>query len=381
MPRSRKAPLFELGGSWIAREPGRDGFWRFWNDPGAGRVRRSRLAADDLEAAKIELARLVVTAGEKTPDSLLAAVLAAYHEARTDHLPSAKAARIASRKVLAFLRPGATVADWTEARVKAFAAAEIGAGLSHAYVSRTLSVIAAAFRHARLTPPPYSLAWVHAAVPGGKAPRRVPIPTDAEIARLLSAPVPEPLFRWMLISLATGCRPEAALDLGPDQRRDGLLDLNPPGRKQTKKWRPIVREPGALTAALNAWDAPGEAEGRPGRYVAYASVESVQTALQRASEGLGIKVSAYSLRHKVTSVLRRAKREGVTEDGIAAQIGHKRANVRVTSGYGEFDPDYLDAESRALDRWLQGLGYSRRNPANQNEREARSGRFIRKSWA
>jgi len=40
-----------------------------------------------------------------------------------------------------------------------------------------------------------------------KAARRVFIPTDDDLARILALPVAEDLWRWEIISLLTGARP------------------------------------------------------------------------------------------------------------------------------------------------------------------------------
>lgn len=375
MPRPRKAPLFELGGQWLAREPGRTGFWRFWYDAGTQKVRRQRLGGLDLEAAKLELAQHVLRAEAPRRSSPLAAVMLRYHEERSDKVRSAKMARAASRKALAFFGADAAVCDLTEQRQASFVVRLAEEGASLGYIARIVGVIAAGIAHARIADAPIFTAktWIARHAPGAAPPRRAALPTDADIEAALSAEIPEPLFRWLLISLATGARPEAALDLAPGQRRDGLLALNPPGRAQNKKHRPTVREPAALTPWLDRWEADGST-ALYGRYVAYSGVSAVQTALARLKEATGLRLTAYSLRHKVTTVLRRAKRKGVTEDGIAVQLGHKRPDVRVTGEYGEFDPDYLCAEAEALDAWISGLAFVRHEP--EARRRTETGRFT-----
>lgn len=374
MPRPRKAPLFELGGQWIAREPGRDGFWRFWYDARTQRVRRERLGSSDLEKAKIELAQAVLKAETPSWASPLAAIMTRYHEEHSDHIRSAKMARAASRKALAFYGAAALVSDLTEDRQAEFVKHLASEGASSGYIARILGVIAAGVAHCRIGGMEVftSKAWIAKHAPKAAPPRKVAIPSDRDIERALSAEIPEPLFRWMLISLATGARPEAAMDLSPKQRADGLLALNPPGRAQNKKFRPQVREPAFLTPYLDQWEKDATL-AIYGRYVAYGAVSGVQTALDRLHEAGGPRLSAYSIRHKVTTVLRRAKRHGVTEDDIAVQLGHKRPDVRMTGEYGEFDPDYLDAVVKALDAWLGGLKFQRTAPAEKARHE--NGRF------
>jgi integrase len=278
--------------------------------------------------------------------------------------------------MLAFWGDTVRVRAITEAKQKEFAQSAIAKGNSLSYVSRNLSVLAAALAHAGID---------HKIIFGKrqmmdrwalqpKAARRVFIPTDDDMGRLLALPVVEDFWRWEIISLLTGARPEAALGLTPAQReRDsGLLHLNPPGRTQTKKYRPSIREPKALAAWLDIWELQMRAakrkrlqipENEPvdvsaDPYCGYASLESVQTAIERLRGKNTHKtvklphLSAYSFRHKVATVLRKAR---LSEDEIGTQLGHRREAARTTAGYGEWNPDYLARAAAALNAWLVRL--------------------------
>ncbi len=87
-------------------------------------------------------------------------------------------------------------------------------------------------------------------------------------------------------------------------------------------------------------------------YCGYTSLEAVKTALDRqmAIEGVNLpRLTIYSFRHKVTTVLRWAKAtHGVTED-ISAQLGHRRPHLRTTAGYGEWDPSYIKSTAAAIE--------------------------------
>ena len=378
MPRPRKAPLFELGGQWIAHEPGSPYLHRYWTEPGSRRTRRESLCTKDLEAAKRLLAEIVIKGAPKTPTALLSAVMLDYFEKRTDKLPSAKHARHACRLMLECWGDTIRAGAISEAKQKDFAEKSIAKGHSLSYVSRNLSVLAAAFAHAKLeievTSGKSKMRERWALQP--KPPKKAFIPNDDELARILMLEeVSEDFWRWQIISLATGARPEAALELTPTQRnRDaGLTDLNPSWRPQTKKYRPTVREPKMLTAWLDRWEADmldaarkrdpdgPEPDISNVPYVGYTSVESVQTAIERFRGGKASntkktahvpKLSAYSYRHKVATVLRKAK---LSEDEIGQQLGHRRPDARVTAGYGEWDPDYLTGVAAALDAWFVRL--------------------------
>lgn len=362
--RKRSRPLFELGGQWIAREPGRASLYRFWTDRGTNRSRRASLGTDDLERAKIRLAEIVLSHGQAAPSAPLAIVLKSYFEAHTDRLPSAQAARAAGKLMLAFWGETAKLSDLTEDAQKRFAAWSVGRGHSLAYVARNLGVLAAAAAHAKVR---LSVVSSEAAIrdrwrlADAKPARRAYVPTDAELAHLLRTKMPEDLRRWLLISMATGCRPAAAVELSPGQRQRAarLIDLNPHGRSQTKKHRPVVREPRALTRALDRWEAE-DLDLHGGRYCGYASVASVQTAIDRIRDAAGMpRLTAYSVRHKVVTVLRAA---GVPADQIALQVGHRRPDTRITGSYGEWSPDYLREAADALDAWLRKVQKLAANP-------------------
>jgi hypothetical protein len=70
------------------------------------------------------------------------------------------------------------------------------------------------------------------------------IPSFEELASLLDTKCGELLRRYDIIALNTWSRPEAIADINIRQQVDfqnGLLDLNPPSRRQSKKQRPVIR--------------------------------------------------------------------------------------------------------------------------------------------
>lgn len=377
MPRPRKHAIFELGGQWIGREGKSPFFHRFWTEPGSGRTRRASLGTADIEAAKRTLAEIVIANAPKSKSSPLSVVLERYFEERSDALPSADNARLAGRTLLSFFGAAVRVEALTEARQREFAKVSAAKGHSFAYISRNLSVLSAAMNHSKLE---YEFIRKDTLRKWGikELPRKAFVPTDDQLAALLSLDLTEDFRRWLIVALLTGARPEAVLDLTPAarNREAGLLDLNPEGRAQNKKHRPIVREPRALTAWLDCWESRngndndsdlgfhndwcGDISDRGGsvvHYCAYGSVESVQSAIEGYRGGKNAntrnavklpRLSAYSARHKVATVLRSA---GIPEDQIARQLGHKRDDVRVTAAYGEYAPDYLKPCADALDAW------------------------------
>lgn len=365
MPRPRARNLFELGGQWIAEEPGRPGLYRFWNDPGNGRTRRASLGTADLEIAKKRLAEVIVNGATKTNDSHLTVVLENYFIAKTDHLTSKHSARNAGRLMLECWGALAKVRSITLERQKKFVAWSFERNHAVSTVSRNLGVLAAALSHAKLTVEViYNEGAILSTWPEfkPKPARKIFEPSDEELARLLAAEMPENLRRWIMNSMATGGRPEAVLNLVPASRvRDlGLIDLNPEGRRQNKKYRPTVRELALQTRWLDEWQreaakAAKRGEERPPQYCGYASVDSIDTALRRLCVKPEVNLpflSVYSFRHRVASVLRASKKPRVPGEQISYQLGHRRPGDRTTRGYGAYGPEYLDEAARALNAWI-----------------------------
>lgn len=366
MPRPRAKPLFELGDQWVANDPDSSNLYRFWTEPGSGRTRRASLGTADLRQAKLRLAEIILKGAPQTPDAPLSIVLERYYEDHTDKLASGKVARGHGRKLLTFLGATARVKALTEAKQKEFVEDCIGQGLKLSYAARIMVTLSAAIAHAKIKEPEilYSESamvakWKLASAPVDKA----YIPTDDECATLIIAAMPERLRRWLIIEAMTGGRPQAGIDLAPGQRdrESGIVDLNPPKRAQNKKFRAKVRAGRCLSVMLTKWEREG-LDGFGGRYCGYATVEGVKTALQKLAAATKIPVSTYSFRQKVATVLRRSRAPRVPEDQISQLLGHQRPNLRVTAGYGEWDPQYQQEAALALDKWfvkIRALAYKK----------------------
>ena len=164
-----------------------------------------------------------------------------------------------------------------------------------------------------------------------------------ELARLL-CDAPDHLRLMLMILIGTACRPEAALELTGAQLDfdDRLIDLNPRGRAQTKKFRPVVKMPDTLATVLA--NAPSGRlvifQGRPVK-----KINKAWRGMRKAAE-LDEEVNPYSIRHTVARWMRQ---EGVPAWEVAAQLGHKSRDYRTTELYAAFDPAYLENAVRAID--------------------------------
>lgn len=151
---------------------------------------------------------------------------------------------------------------------------------------------------------------------------------------------------YVLLGLYTMARPAAILELTWDRVdfERGTADLNPGGRRQTRKRRPVVAlHPEALEALKTAY------KGRQSDYVIERGakpVKSLKKAFQAASERSGIDATPYTLRH--TGAVWAAE-GGVTMDELAQFMGHTDA-ATTAKHYARFSPGYLRRVANAVQR-------------------------------
>lgn len=151
---------------------------------------------------------------------------------------------------------------------------------------------------------------------------------------------------YVLLGLYTMARPSAILELTWDRvdfnRR--LIDLNPAGRRQTAKRRPVVKMNDELHDAL--------AEAYKARQIANViergaqPVANIKKSFQAASERSGIHVTPYMLRH--TGAVWAAE-EGISMAALAQFMGHDDDST-TQKHYARFSPDYLVNVANAVQR-------------------------------
>ena len=151
---------------------------------------------------------------------------------------------------------------------------------------------------------------------------------------------------YALLGLFTMARPTAILELTWDrvdfERRQ--IDLNPRGRRQTKKRRPVVHANDELFEALVVAYAARQSE-----YVVERGakrVGSVKKAFQAASARSGIKVTPYTLRH--TGAVWAAE-AGASMDELAQYMGHDDSATTSTF-YARYSPGHLAGVANKVQR-------------------------------
>jgi integrase len=170
--------------------------------------------------------------------------------------------------------------------------------------------------------------------------------THAQFERFF-AEVKAPHARlYVLLGLYTMARPTAILELTWDridfERR--LIDLNPAGRRQTAKKRPVVKMNDELHSAL--------VDAYAARQCAYVvergakKVATVKKAFQAASDRSGLHVTPYMLRH--TGAVWAAE-AGISMAALAQFMGHDDDST-TQRHYARFSPDYLANVANAVQR-------------------------------
>jgi integrase len=347
----------QIGSYWLSRKPGRDeaddAWCRTWYDTRTRQTCRVSLGTTDFSEASLSLAAWVV-ANERSrkggPDQvLIETVLLNYWSDHAQHLPSSKTQWLGLSYWQEYWTRR-TVADITPHEQRRFREWLAKRGTGPSGIDRILSVGRAALNRARkwqeVSEVPHIFGTLTADAKRGREPKGRPVSPE-EMARLLDAARSRHMLTFLLIAATTLARPAAILDLGPSQfdEAHGLLDLNPPGRTQNKKFRPIV----PVTKTLLPWlqrDA-----GPSGRFVSYRKkpVHSIlhMWRLTRAAAGLDKRVTPYSMRHGLAREMRKRR---VPTEQISLFLGHlPDGSAATTSIYAPYEPGFLADAVNAIE--------------------------------
>ncbi len=359
--------ICQIGDYWLSKKPGRDGandaWCRTWYDARTEQTRRVSLGTSDLPAASHALAQWVVAnAGRLNADPrdvLIDEVLLRYWEKHAQNLPSAATIK-RNLSLWQEYWEGRHVAAITPDEQEAFRnwlLVNAPEGLTDSGIDRILSdgraALGRARKHQELATIPHIFLLQDAEDRRNRQPMGRPLDL-AEVARLFDAAASRHMLMFLLIGCCTLARPEATLELGEQQVdiATGILDLNPPGRRQTKKYRPIV----PIAQALRPWLI--NTAGPTGHYVTYRGkpISAIWVGFRatRDRAGLDDRVTPYSLRHTMARELRRRKVPG---DQISLFLGHlPKGSDATTAIYAPYDPDYLADAATAIDAIMQDIG-------------------------
>jgi integrase len=276
----------------------------------------------------LELAEIKDAEPAETP---LMAILDRYYLKRGKDLESSDTAKRSRALWREHWGESSTIADLTVARLESFVAWLRGKGYSDGYVRRVVGYGRTATNWAWKRGELKQVPFIELPPEGESYPHKA---TRAHLVALLNTPMPAHVWTYCLIRLNTGCRGDAALDLQPFQIdwHDKAIRLNPVGRRQTKKRRPVVPLTKTLERHLLTLSSVEHYAGWNG-----ARTDSIKTTWRkvRAAARLPVWFAPKVLRHTVASELRR---RGVPEWDVAGLMGHT----------GE-------SATTALDAWMADL--------------------------
>ena len=353
MSKYEKRDAFTLGKYWLAQREGSPSFYRFWYDESLGRVCKSSLKTTDETEARDRLTAWFVSQQQGSPTKgdtciLLSEACLAYYEARGQHTAKPDSVKTSAAYALEYF--GDVPADQVgEADATAgFRDWLLEQGKSPGYTNRILGVVKAALMRAykrRMIPHVPVVEMVHGAE---SEPMGRPM-EPGELRAFYQAIQAEHVRRFFILGLGTGARTGALLELDWSQVGESTIRLNPNGRKQTKKRRPVVPVCGVLGGYLSEWRC-GQTCGPVVEFWGE-HVKCIKTAWRatRRRAGLDKDVTAYSLRHTVASWLRA---EGVNPASVSYLMGHAWQGKSITERYAHASPDYMQDVKEALDRLL-----------------------------
>lgn len=390
MRRRTDRGLFEYRGQWIGEEPGRAGFYRYWYDDGSRRVKRKALPGATLEQAKEELIKILGNGApsKKAPSEVyLFDVLKHYQDFYAEpkgQKQLSSAARAAELILSAFKAigiPSPVVSDLTRTAQR-----RCWAHISetHKLVPKSIHTYMISVRAAvnfaahpqviKVDGKDHEVQLLDGTVPvfcneeeiadhiGGDISKpRDYIPTYQDLGRWIDAIKEEDDFRFVMIMLNTCARNEAIFDLRISDQVNfeyGTIDLNPPGRRQTRKRRPVIRMTTNLAGWFEYWGDDKPIKG-------YQDVvekrlnklgKPIVDADGKEHQGLHMpEMTCYTLRHFMATNMRRASFP-VSKEQRSKWLGHAvKEGSKTTDWYETFDPDYLEQPMRATDEILRKL--------------------------
>lgn len=380
MPREPKE-LYRRGQYWLGWDRRADGTLRspnlaiFWYDPERGRERSSSTRTTDLEQAKLSLdahylerdrgASVCPTCGQPRQAGggfLVTTAIANYQTLHGSRRASSEAIAARLAHVVRYIAtlPSPAIAcehvddDWVD-RFRRWALAQpiVSSGgnerpRSASTVENSVVQLAAvinaahkrgdAIRPAAFRPIPLKEL-------SSTPQHRSTLPELAAMFRhaLAQGKRGTALHRFLLMSVGTLARPDAAHDVSTAAERGQwnsarrVLDLNPRGRRQTKKYRATVRVP---------WQLAEHLDGVEGRFV---PATSVRSAWESMAQEIGLPAQGEAgmklVRRSVAQLLRD---RGVPADELELMMGHRKLDA-VTDLYAAFRPEHLARAVAALE--------------------------------
>ncbi|WP_077225134.1 tyrosine-type recombinase/integrase [Agrobacterium tumefaciens] len=346
---------YRVGDYWLSQRANSPAWYRTHYDEAARQTRRFSLQTDDFDTAKQKLDEWYIAERMRSAQNLspsevtLSDLFKDYLDHHAVKLRSYKSVIILLRYWEEFYKEGATIEDVRDVRKQEqFREFLEKKGLAHNSIARCMEAGRAAMRRAYKRNVVASVPFIECGHIQVENPRGRPLSIE-DIGRLYSGAA-DHVRLFLILMLGTGARNEAICTLTWDQIdfENGLIHLNPKGRKQTSKRRPTVKLVPFVREILEPMDkkTPFVIMWR-GEGVKQVMI-GIRKAVKRAE--LDRDVTAYSCRHTVARWLRK---EGVSPWETAMQLGHKVVGFTMTERYAAWSPDYLEKAAVALEKLLR----------------------------
>lgn len=324
---------FQIGSYYLSQRPNSDCWYVTYYDARHRQTRKLTLGTTDFQEAKVRLAEWVVmygnSGGPRPPqDVFLAELTARYFMFKEAEVAGASQLRRALARFLEACDGPLKVSDLTLQRqrsiVERMRSTAVGKpgqehGLKDGTVKKSLDACKAAvnwaWHNGELDRPlPFITVQDHA--------MRERVLSIEELAGFFDAATAAHMKMFLLLMIGTVARPGAVLALTREQCNfeHRFINLNPPGREQTDKRRPIVPMAPSLVPFL---------ENRPdGPLVRYRdqAIKKINGIWRttRAAAGLGDDVVPYTIRHTMLTEL---EEQGVPDTIVSAVAGHNEHSV------------------------------------------------------
>jgi len=356
MPRYSTKNRYQVGEHWLSKKSNSPAWHRTWFDAQTKQTRRSSLRTSNFEEAKVRLNEWFIinqthTKPEPTKAVTLASIFARFYDEHGRHLKSYDDNRRALQYWLDFHKEATVseaLAPHKQSQFQSFllSTKKLSLGSTRRILAVGKSALNWSWKRGEIENLPY-IALVKCPRP---EPKGRPLDLD-EVVQLFRNTKDQHLRVFMAFMLGTAARTSAVLDLQFQQIdiKAGLIDLNPKGRSQTKKYRPIVKLPAQLREYVEVMRDTQMKNVVCYRGQSAASIRSCWRSTRKRANLKG-NVQTYSFRHTMARWLRS---QSVPAWEVAAQLGHKAPEYSTTEIYAPFDPAYLEASCKATDDFLE----------------------------
>ncbi|MBL4838143.1 MAG: tyrosine-type recombinase/integrase [Kordiimonadaceae bacterium] len=391
---------YQVGPFWLNEEPNSGKYFIYWYDEQRRRTKRKTTGTTSFQSAvdAITAHHLAHLEPEKEGGLTVHQVAMKYWLEHGKNIEASGHSSISLGRLTAFAdylegKDGAPflAENWTKQTTKAFITwvrknpyhrtKEIKDGqgkvieviktpmpVSDATINRNINDVRAAFRFAMDRPPLIEGIKGVQARGGRQKPTLSTKQVKALFAYAFETQERRHLQTYLIAAFTTLGRPDAVLDISVSPEREQVewdyrrLHLNPSGREQNKKYRPIVPINDYLLPYLQeAEDRLEESKINPDIKTAGFLTEwngkrmaSPRASWNKAKEALGWPMvrdwDAKMIRHTMAKWLRA---QGVPWAELEGHLGHKIPSTSET--YAEYAPDYLGRVQQEITRFLDGI--------------------------